>query len=169
MSRDGMFRYNLNRYWGVDVASRTAHTPLVIIMLNPSTADDQVDDPTIRRCVAFAQREGCNALSVVNLYAWRETSPDLLGSIKGSIIGGHANDTIIAAAARVAHGGVVAAWGRRPSGLAADFHARRVMTVAGLVAATGGTLRCLGTNKDGSPKHPLYLPADTELVPWTVP
>ena len=65
----GRYRYRLDRRWG---DGRT----MGFIMLNPSTADAENDDPTIRRCIGFAKREGCDAIAVVNLYALREGRPE---------------------------------------------------------------------------------------------
>ncbi|MFD3920195.1 DUF1643 domain-containing protein [Streptomyces sp. NPDC058595] len=62
----GRYRYRLTRTWGPGPAA-------VMVMLNPSTADGTQDDPTVRRCVTFADAWGCGGLIVVNLYAWRAT------------------------------------------------------------------------------------------------
>ena len=69
ISQDERHRYSLTRRWG--------YGPAVCcwIMLNPSTADATTDDPTIRRCLRFTQGWGYDALTVVNLYAWRATDP----------------------------------------------------------------------------------------------
>ena len=68
ISQDGLYRYHLERRW--------SDAPfLTFVMLNPSTADAEIDDPTIRRCVGFSKREGAGGIAVVNLYAFRATSP----------------------------------------------------------------------------------------------
>jgi hypothetical protein len=69
LSPDGLYRYLLWRTW-----NPKANT-MVWLMLNPSTADAMNDDPTIRRCIGFAQREGCGSIQVLNLYALRATKP----------------------------------------------------------------------------------------------
>ena len=70
ISEDGLYRYALSRTWEGPIWS------LAFIMLNPSTADATEDDPTIRKCIGFAQRNGCNAIEVVNLFAFRATDPN---------------------------------------------------------------------------------------------
>lgn len=129
--------------------------PLVFVMLNPSTADDSKDDPTIRRCIEFARSEGCGQLFVVNLFAARATNPrDLWGMVDPV---GPGNDAAIGEALKL--GTAVAAWGavRRPQAL---IRARHV------VGSFRVRWRCLGLNSDGSPRHPLYVPASTPLSPW---
>jgi hypothetical protein len=147
----GTYRYTLDRVW--DASLPTA----LFIMLNPSTADASVDDPTIRRCVSFAKRMGCGALTVVNLYALRSTDPGALATHPDPV--GPDNDTHIALALGKRLGCVVAAWGAHP---AAN---QRVDTVAALLAAHGWQVSCLGTTKGGAPRHPLYVRGDAPLTP----
>lgn len=75
ISDDGLYRYLLERHWDDTTSSCT------FVMLNPSTADALVDDPTIRRCVGFAKSFGCGSLRVVNLYAYRATKPAELWTV----------------------------------------------------------------------------------------
>lgn len=125
----------------------------LFIMLNPSTADATNDDPTIRRCIGFAEREGCTDLTVVNLFAFRATNPkDLL---KCSDPVGPLNDHFLAEQIEKHRTGIiVAAWGSHP--LAKE----RAEEVAGSL----GPFVCLGKTKNGSPKHPLYLKGDSPLI-----
>lgn len=149
------YRYELHRSW------LTGYGRALWIMLNPSTADDYVDDPTIRRCIAFSGRWGLSGLDVVNLYALRSTNPRaLLESPIDSV--GPQNDTSVRAhlaAAATAGWPVVAAWGQ---------HARRdrVEAVTAMAAVAGVLLQCLGTTLTGQPRHPLYVPGSTRLRPW---
>ena len=119
-------------------------------MLNPSTANAHVDDPTIRRCIRFARDWGYSKLVVRNLFAIRATKPrDLL--ILENPTGGRSGNQSLARAngADV----IVAAWGAFvPFGRVAT--ARQLLDPAKLV--------CLGTTKDGQPRHPLYVRADCE-------
>ena len=151
LSPDEKYRYLLTRELG-DGA------PLVFIMLNPSTADAEVDDPTIRRCIRFAARENAGHLVVVNLFALRATDPRELARDPDPV--GPRNDEFI-----LMHCGpgarIVAAWGAHP------FAAARARTVARMVAGSGARLECLGVTKDGHPRHPLYVRADAPLVPYT--
>jgi hypothetical protein len=144
------YRYTLTRRFSGD--AREA----LFIMLNPSTADAIQDDPTIRRCLGFAAREGCGQLTVVNLFAFRATRPEDL--IKAADPVGPVNDRYLADQIRThreSGGLIVAAWG------AHDFARMRAREVA-----KRGPFHCLGMTKAGDPRHPLYVRGDQPLVLW---
>ncbi|OZD74878.1 DUF1643 domain-containing protein [Rhodococcus sp. 05-339-2] len=150
VSHDGKYRYTLRRVWGDGLW-------LTFVMLNPSTADASQDDPTIRRCCGFARTLGYDGIHVVNLYAYRATKPQDLWTVDDPI--GPENNTAL----RVALGRpglVLAAWG-------ANARPDRVREVAAMPGAN--RLSCLGITKDGAPRHPLYLSADSKPVPWERP
>lgn len=155
----GRYRYVLGREW------RPGLPLLTVIMLNPSTADAELDDPTIRRCRGFATREGFGGMLVLNLYGLRATDPRELWRVPNSAAVGPENDEYLDrylhAAAR-SRQPVLAAWGA---------HARphRVEHVVRRVGARDVMWRCLGVTKSGAPKHPLYLPKDAEFDPWDLP
>lgn len=153
LSDCGRFRYSLTRQWSEGATA-------VFIMLNPSTADALIDDPTIRRCVNFAKREGCGGLRVENLFGFRATNPDEMFRHAHTAIG--ATDHYILDAATKADGPVIAAWG------ADKRSAKRAKDVATLLVSAGATLMCLGKTKDGSPRHPLYVRGDAPLVPYAI-
>jgi hypothetical protein len=146
------FRYDLWRVWsdGPSVA---------FIGLNPSTADETQDDPTIRRCIGFAKSWGFGRMHMLNLYAYRSTDPmGLLPDLGGKI--GPANDeTILDVASGCRF--VVPAWGAFPFA-----RARGEQVVLRLIAHSAAQVWVLGQNKDGSPKHPLYMRADTQPQLW---
>lgn len=149
ISECGRYRWWLARRWvqrGPDV--RVA----LFVMLNPSSADALMDDPTIRRCTGFARRLGCGQLEVVNLYALRATNPVELLVHADPI--GPMNDAAIAWAASRADV-VVAAWGA--FGGRSPMRQARVEAVRALLP---DAVVCLGRTRDGHPRHPLYLPAD---------
>lgn len=147
-SPDRRYRYRLWRQWGA------GHT-LVVIGLNPSTADEDVDDPTIRRCIGFAKREGCGRLEMLNLFAFRSTQPELLYRVDDPV--GSENDDTIAGVCLTASV-VIAAWGAEK--IAQD----RAERVRKLLAEYGAPdLSCLGRTMAGSPRHPLYLRGDTPI------
>ena len=152
LSPDGTRRYELTRRWGTGPY-------MAFIMLNPSTADADLDDPTIRRCVSFAKREGLHAIRVVNLCSWRSPNPD---DAKGQPL--VADDSVMLRAV-ISYGHidtVVCAWGTG----GAD-HAQAVQIVRSWAARVNTPLHHLGLTKDGHPRHPLYLKADTPLEVWT--
>ncbi len=152
ISEDGRYRYRLTRSWD-DTLPR-----MTFVMLNPSTADAEVDDPTIRRCIGFAQREDCGALVVVNLYAFRATDPKIMLRAIDAV--GPENDAYLADAFVSANGPVVAAWG-------ANADRGRASHVRKLAGAT--RLHHLGLTKDGHPRHPLYVPGAWPLAEWPNP
>lgn len=154
LSDCGNFRYALRRTWGGGCRS------VLFVMLNPSTADASVDDPTIRKCVAFARLWGYDGIRVVNLFAKRSTDPDaLIGAEEISI--GDACDQWIESEAVLADL-VVCAWGAHKSAQWRAGTVRRLIERAN----PGVAIMCLGTNGNGSPKHPLYLSGKTTLTQY---
>lgn len=157
----GEYRWSLWRRWW-------STPPLVFVMLNPSTADASKDDPTIRRCLSFATREGRGGLLVVNLFAFRTKDPDILDGALGlgeNVIGDR-NDGAIAAALEISGVAVVAAWGRPTRRHLREAAGIRGEKIAAAARARGVTLQCLGMTNDGWPRHPLYLRADSPLTTW---
>lgn len=140
------WRYSLKRVW-------CGGPPLVVIGLNPSTADETKDDPTIRRCIGFARREGCGALIMLNLFAFRATDPRVMKAAADPV--GPQNDAVTAETC--AGRKVVAAWGHH-----GRFRERDLAVVRAL-GAMGVSVLALGTTKDGSPRHPLYVKAEAPL------
>jgi hypothetical protein len=157
ISDDGLYRYALGRRWETSLDGPGA---AVFVMLNPSTADAEQDDPTIRRCIGFAKALGCGGLHVVNLYAYRATKPADLWLAADPV--GPDNDHILGETFRAAVTDmrpVIAAWG-------ANARPDRVADVKRLARSCGLTLRALGITKDGAPRHPLYLRADSTPTRW---
>lgn len=149
----GLYRYALWRRWGED-------RPLVFVMLNPSTADAALDDPTIRRCIGFGQTLGFGGIEVVNLFAYRATKPDDLRRA-GWPVGPNNDDWITAAAEHAAEtgGAICCAWGANADRLS------RPRTVLDMIRAAGIEPQCLERTASGAPSHPLYLPGATQLRP----
>lgn len=142
LSADGHYRWVLTRRW--------AKGPVATwILLNPSTADGQADDPTLRRVIGFTRSAGYAQVTLANLYAWRSPSPHVLRQVEDPV--GPDNDREILAAASQADL-VVVAWGT---------HARadRAETVLDLLRHR--PVWCLGRTSSGQPRHPLYVPART--------
>jgi len=152
-SEDRRYRYWLLRSWSTE-GGLYGKGMVVFVMLNPSKANHTVDDPTIRRCTDFARAWGYQALCILNIYAYVETvSGDLL---KTEDPIGEKNDQTIRGLLYNRCRTVVVAWGALKG---SQERAGEVLEEL----RTHGPVYCLGTNKDGSPKHPLYLKGDTEL------
>ena len=128
----------------------------LFVMLNPSTADAKLDDPTIRRCRGFAKSWGCNGLTVANLYALRSTDPKKLWLSDDPV--GPNNDYWLRKLANE-HMDVVCAWG-------ANAKPDRVERFCSIMKKADARLWSLGTTKSGAPRHPLYVKADQELSRW---
>jgi hypothetical protein len=150
------YRYTLWREWD-DLFAARREDYLMVIGLNPSTADETQDDPTIRRCIDFAKRWGFGALCMTNLFAWRDTKPERMRVAPEPI--GPMNDQWLSRCA-VGAGMILAAWGNHGS-----FKARGDQ-VTHRLSMIGAQVHCLGTNADGSPKHPLYIKGKTVPLPY---
>lgn len=164
ISTCGRYRYFLTRTWDAFAGKRA-----VFIGLNPSTADAEIDDPTVRRCIAFATREGCGSLTMLNLYALRATNPDALWfTDPGERIGDHTDNFI----RHHTNGSplVIACWGAVPK--EAQSRVERVLYVLHNRPPMPPPfpaklpIYCLSVTKAGHPGHPLYLPKTAPLVEW---
>lgn len=144
------YRYSLSRSWML------GDGVCVFVMLNPSTADASVLDPTVRRCVRYAQRWGFRRLEVLNIFAWRSTDPSVLSKLDDPV-GPDNMKWIVDIATRPTTSLVVCAWGKHGQLLGQG------QKVVELLTAKGVELWCLGTNGDGTPVHPLYQPNDAAL------
>lgn len=140
------YRYLLWREWDKGDA-------VAFIMLNPSRADAEVNDPTIRRCINFAKSFGYGRLEVVNLFAYRTAKPALLKEATEPI-GKENNRYIQESVSRC--GCVILAWGNHGSWLQRDIQTVELLK-------NHPQLYCLGMTKRGLPRHPLYLKKDTSL------
>lgn len=158
ISNDWVYRYWLSRRWDVGLPFIT------YVMLNPSSADALVDDRTVQSCRRIAKSNGYGGFNVVNLYAWRATDrEDLRKAILCPMTDeiGPENDRWIAMGMRDVDK-MVCAWG------STKWATKRGLQVAREVLVPGD-LWCLGTTKDGHPRHPLYLRGDTPLERWPPP
>jgi hypothetical protein len=149
LSNDGVYRYELTRTWGEG-------DRLLWVMLNPSTADADLDDPTIRRVIGFSRAWGFSGAIVANLFALRSTDPKVLRTHPDPV--GPANNGMLAQLALRAPF-AVCAWG------AHGWLHNRDREVLALLESARCLPRCLGRTSSGAPKHPLYLAASTPLEP----
>lgn len=149
-SDDMRYRYRLDRDFLGD-APRA-----VFVMLNPSTADAELDDPTIRRCIGFAKSWGCAGLTVVNLFAYRATDPRELKRVSYPV--GLDNERHVKEACEGRP--VVCAWGAHGSLFRQDARVLRWLREC------GARPHVLKLTAGGMPSHPLYLPATLEAQEW---
>ncbi|WP_439118877.1 DUF1643 domain-containing protein [Marivita sp.] len=142
------YRYALSRTWGTDQPA------LLFVMLNPSTADEHRNDPTVARCETRARSMGFGGVMIANLFAFRATRPDDLKRADHPV--GSANDGILEHWSASA-GMTIAAWGVHGG------HESRAYDVASRLR---GQVHHLGLTKDGHPRHPLYVSFKTQPMCW---
>ncbi|TXT28132.1 MAG: hypothetical protein FD131_3265 [Rhodocyclaceae bacterium] len=147
------YRYRLWRTWDDSKPS------LVMVMLNPSIANEEQNDPTVERCQRRAMSLGYGGLVVTNIFALVSTDPTALYSTQDPV--GPENDAAIRDAVSSA-GMVLCAWGTH------GVHVGRAKAVVDLLRDAGVTPYCLGQNADGSPKHPLYVRYAVTPMPYSL-
>lgn len=145
------YRYALTRTW--DPKGRRA----LFVMLNPSTATEVQNDPTVERCERRARALGFGAFRVTNIFAWRDTDPRKMRAASDPV--GPENDAAIVDGAAWADQ-VICAWGSHGA------HLDRGPAVEALLRATGQPLFHLGLTKHGHPRHPLYIGYAHQPQPW---
>ena len=143
----GKYRYSLWRGWN------PTKPKVTFIGLNPSTATESIEDPTIRRCIGYAKRWGYGRLSVVNLFAFRATQPEILLAHPQPI--GRENDYWIQHMVSESDLNIVC-WGNLGAFLGRD------RSVLAMIPKP----YCLKLNRSGQPAHPLYLPYSVEPFPF---
>ncbi|RBI73965.1 hypothetical protein DQW77_08200 [Roseovarius sp. TE539] len=145
------YRYLLTRTW--DTCGQRA----LFIMLNPSTATEVQNDPTVERCERRARTLGFGAFRVTNIFAWRETDPGKMRAVPDPV--GPENDHAIEESCAWADR-IIAAWG------AHGAHLNRGARVRDLLRRTGRPVHHLGLTQAGHPRHPLYIAYSKEPEPW---
>jgi len=144
------YRYSLWRFWDKNPYA-------LFLMLNPSTADEENNDPTVERCQRYAAQWGYGGLVVCNIFAYRATKPKDMKSQDDPV--GPDNDDYITKQAADA-GIVVCAWGNHGS------HENRSKNIVATLRESNIELHCLKITKQGEPGHPLYLRKDIEPQRW---
>lgn len=148
------YRYRLWRYWD------RSKPPLCFLMLNPSTADDLSNDPTVERCQRRALAMGYGGLEVVNIFAFRSTDPSALYTLDDPV--GPENDRAILDACQLA-GMVICAWGNHGR----ELNGRSAI-VRAMLEEAGIAPFALAVNSSGEPKHPLYVSYEKEPEPFRI-
>lgn len=144
------YRYSLTIVWDNSL-------PLCqFIGLNPSTADEMKDDPTIRRCKGFARSWGYGGIIMTNLFAYRATDPNEMKR-QGDPIGGYNDPFLIESA--VKSRGIICAWGNHGSFRLRSQNVRRLLT--------DFPLKCFRQTKANEPEHPLYMPSNQPLQKYS--
>ncbi len=148
------YRYSLTRIW--DEAGKRVH----FVMLNPSTATEVQNDPTVERCERRARALGFGSFTVTNIFAWRDTDPRNMKAANDPV--GPENDAAILKASDAADQ-IIAAWGTHGA------HLARGATVEQVLRGLGKPLYHLGLSKAGHPKHPLYIAYTEQPQLWDMP
>jgi len=146
------YRYLLTRVWN------PSGEKALFVMLNPSTATEVQNDPTVERCERRARALGFGAFRVTNIFAFRATDPRVMRAMADPI--GPGNDAAIADSAQDWADRIICAWGTHGA------HLGRGAQVEHLLRATGRPLFTLGLSQGGHPKHPLYIGYDRQPVLW---
>jgi hypothetical protein len=149
-SPDMVFRYAFGRWWGnVDLA-----TTAIWVIPNPATGDtEQRHRPTLERCISRTRAAGHTGLVIANLFAFRDTNPRNLRTAPDAV--GPANDDVLRVLTKEGSQ-TIAAWGGHG----------QLLGRSGRVALLLNSPMCLGVTQGGEPRHPHYIPVDTQLVPW---
>ena len=144
------YRYLLTRIWGSDPKA-------LFIMLNPSTATEVQNDPTVERCERRARALGFGAFRVTNIFAFRATDPRVMRAMTDPV--GPDNDAAIFDSLSWADA-VICAWGNHGA------HLGRGAAVKAMLERSGSPLAHLGLTGQGQPRHPLYVGYDQRPQPW---
>lgn len=145
------YRYSLTRVWD------TGALKVMFIMLNPSTATEVQNDPTVERCERRARHLGYGGFRVTNIFAWRATDPRDMRAAEDPV--GPKNDAVLGEGTHWADH-VIAAWGVHGA------HLDRGPQVARMLMAGAVPLFHLGLSKAGHPRHPLYLAYAQQPQQW---
>lgn len=145
------YRYLLARTW--DASGPKA----LFVMLNPSTATEIQNDPTVERCERRARALGFGSFRVTNIFAFRATDPRVMRATADPV--GPANDAAILESARWADR-IVCSWGSHGA------HLGRGPFVEAMLRDTALPLWHLGLTQGGQPKHPLYIGYARQPEPW---
>lgn len=145
------YRYSLTRVWGGGLRR------VCFVMLNPSTATEFQNDPTVERCERRARALGYDGFAVANIFAFRATDPKVMRAVADPV--GPQNDAEILSLAGSAEA-VVCAWGTH------GLHRGRGAEVEAALRAAGHPLQHLGLTQGGQPKHPLYIGYDRQPQIW---
>lgn len=151
------YRYTLWRDWSALLGCQAgmASQYVQFIGLNPSTADETKDDPTIRKCVGFAKRWGYGALCMTNLFAFRATDPKVMKKHPNPSGQDNIHHLLSVSSGATL---VVAAWGTHGEHMNMDLNVREKLNQIGV------KLNCLRKTKHGHPEHPLYVPYEQHLI-----
>lgn len=149
----GMYRYSLSR-----ANSYKPKKMVNFILLNPSTADAELDDPTVKSCIRLVKFNGCDGFYITNLFAYRAANPNDLLNASDPI--GPKNDRFIKKYAKKCNK-IVIAWGNKGT-----LHGRSNHVLESLKKITS-EVYCLDINKTGQPKHPLYVRENTKFIKYS--
>lgn len=148
-SPDRKYRYTLWRIW------EPTFPRLNWLMLNPSTADENVEDPTIAKCIRFAKLWKYGSVHITNIFSYRATDPEDMKKVDDPV--GPNNDWYVWSNANQADL-VICAWGNHGVHMGRSEHVRAMLKDV--------KTHCLKINQTGEPQHPLYLPFKQLPIPY---
>ncbi len=155
---DSVYRYRLGIVWNADKPA------LTFILMNPSTASETENDPTVARCCERARRQGYGGVIILNAFAFRATDPRVMLAANDPV--GPLNDRVLFDnISMVAAAGwpVILGWGQNGA------HRGRDKDIWALLYEAGVQPMCLKVAANGQPVHPLYIPYDADFIPWSPP
>jgi len=169
IDQTGSYRYWLKRWWSTPEVTQNGDYPILWVMLNPSTANASINDPTIHEITKRSAFLGYRRLEVVNLFAYRSSKPMYIPRDFGLAVG-QDNDRHIVEAMNRAHM-VIAAWGAPPAVWLSGMVADRIAQIRVLAESASKGLYAMARTSDGAPKHPLArgvhrIPDKTYPQPW---
>lgn len=156
-SADRKYRFALYREWD------KKKPRIAFIGLNPSTADEHMDDPTIKRCIQFAKDWGFGSMLMGNIFAYRATDPDELYTVHDPV---HGENNMWLDKIQRSSDKTVACWGIHGEFKSRGYHVQLLLSVDPQHPHPRQGLYIFGLTKQGYPKHPLYLRKSSKLVRW---
>lgn len=151
------YRYWLRRDWDLSLPA------ISFLMLNPSTADEMQNDPTIERCQRRAIAMGYGSMIIVNLFPFRMTDSTQLNTVNDLLGNAAEADNCILRAAQASIM-TVCGWGKHPLAAARGQAVLLLLKNANLQ----DKVKCLQLNADNSPQHPLYIAYSKQPVPFVI-
>lgn len=159
-TRSAAYSQSLRHRYSLTIQWKTGPRTLMVIGLNPSTATELVDDPTVLRCKKRAKALGFDRMVMTNLFAYRATAPEDMKALDSADAVGGLDQMATLRDTAASSDLILCAWGNHGS------HSRQASVVLRMLAAHRDKFRCLAVTQTGHPKHPLYCKNDAPIKPY---